>query len=212
MKSVIVKGEKRVALGKKDAKKLRAQDIVPAVLYGGEEVLHFAVSFSQLRKLIYTPSVFLVDLEIDGETHKAIMQDIQWHPVEEQVLHVDFFRIFDEKPIKLEVPINVIGLAPGITAGGKMKINLRRLKVKALAKDVPDTIDIDVSRIELGQSIKVSDLKGENLEFLNSKSSVVLAVNITRIAKTADDDELTSEEVEEGAEAEAEVEETTSNE
>ena len=203
MKSVVVKGEKRVALGKKDSKKLRSQEIVPAVLYGGEEVLHFAVSFSELRKIIYTPSVFLVDLEIDGETHKAIVQDIQWHPVEEQVLHVDFLVISDNKPIKIEVPINVIGLAPGITAGGKLKINLRRLKVKALAKDVPNTIDIDVTKIELGQSIKVGELAVENLEFLNSKSNVVLAVNVTRLAKSVDE-ELSIEEGEgeEGAEAE----------
>ena len=203
MKSVVVKGEKRVALGKKDAKKLRAQEIVPAVLYGGEEVLHFAVPFSELRKIIYTPSVFLVDLEIDGETHKAIMQDIQWHPVEEKVLHVDFYRISDDKLIKIEVPINVIGLAPGIAAGGKLKINLRRLKVKALAKDVPDTIDIDVTMVELGQSIKVSELAVENLDFLDSKSNVVLAVNVTRLAKIDDvDEELPTEEGEEGAEAE----------
>ena len=203
MKSVVVKGEKRVALGKKDAKKLRAQEIVPAVLYGGEEVLHFAVPFSELRKIIYTPSVFLVDLEIDGETHKAIMQDIQWHPVDERVLHVDFYRISDDKPIKIEVPINVLGLAPGITDGGKMKINLRRLKVKALAKDVPDTIDIDVTKVELGQSIKVSELAVENLDFLDSKSNVVLAVNVTRLAKLdVVDEELPTEEGEEGDEAE----------
>lgn len=208
MKSVVVKGEKRVALGKKDSKKLRSQEIVPAVLYGGEEVLHFAVSFSELRKIIYTPSVFLVDLEIDGETHKAIVQDIQWHPVEEQVLHVDFFRISDDKPVKIEVPINVIGLAPGITEGGKLKINLRRLKVKALAKDVPDTIDIDVTKVELGQSIKVGELAVENLEFLNSKSNVVLSVNVTRLAKLVDE-ELSTEE---GEGEEAEAEETKSEE
>ena len=202
MKSVVVKGEKRVALGKKESKKLRAQEIVPAVLYGGEEVLHFAVPFSELRKIIYTPSVFLVDLEINGETYKALMQDIQWHAVEEKVLHVDFLMISDDKPIKIEVPINVLGLAPGITAGGKMKINLRRLRVKALAKDVPDTIDIEVSKIELGQSIKVGEISVENLEFLNSKSNVVLAVNVTRLAKTTVGEEESGEEGEEGAEAE----------
>jgi large subunit ribosomal protein L25 len=201
MKTVVVKGQKRKSLGKKESKKLRSQEIVPSVLYGGDEPIHFAVPVSELRKVIYTPSVFLINLEIDGEIHPAIMQDIQWHPVEETILHVDFLRIQEDKPIKINVPINVIGLAKGIKGGGKLKINLRRLKVKALAKNIPDAIDIDVTRLGLSESIKVSELKVDNIELLDNKSNVVVAVVITRAAKSAagtgggsaEDDEDTDE-------------------
>lgn len=199
MKSVVIKGQKREALGKKDAKKLRAQEIVPAVLYGGDEPIHFSIPFSELRQLIYTPSVYLLDIDIDGEVYKAIMQDIQWHAVEEQVLHIDFLRIQEGNPVKIEVPVKVFGHAVGIKAGGKLKTNLRRLKVKALADDLPDTIDIDVTPLAIGQNIKVGDLDVENLEFLDNKSNVVVAVAVTRAAKSAAGAAL-GEDEEEGAE------------
>ena len=201
MKTVVIKGQKRETVGKKEAKKLRAQEIVPAVLYGGEEVIHFAIPFSELRSLIYTPNVYLINLDIEGETYPAIMQDIQWHPVEEQVLHVDFFKIEADKPIKIEVPVTVSGHAKGIQEGGKLSKNLRRLKVKALAKDLPDTINIDVTELSIGQSIKVGEVEAGNLELLDTKSNVIVAVTITRAAKSAAGDDDT-----EGEEAEAEGE------
>jgi len=185
MKSLTVKGEARKSLGKKDSHKLRAAEKAPAVLYGGEEPVHFSVDFSELRKLIYTPNVYLIDLDIDGTSYKAIMQDIQWHPVEEMVMHIDFLMIADDKPIKIDVPIKVTGHAKGIRAGGKLNTNLRRLKVKALATDIPDTINIDVTKLGLGQGIKVGDLKVENVEFLDPKSNVVVSVAITRAARSA---------------------------
>jgi large subunit ribosomal protein L25 len=212
MKTLIIKGQQRESLGKKDAKKLRAQELVPAVLYGGEVPVHFAVSFSELRKLVYTPSIFLIDIDLDGVTYKAIVQDIQWHPVEEQVLHIDFLRIQDEKPIKIAVPIQITGLAKGIKAGGKLKTNLRRLKVKALAENLPDDIKIDVTKLGIGQSIKVADLKVENLEFLDSKSNVVVAIITSRAAKSAagnlpEDEEEVSEGEAEGQTTEGSSEE-----
>ena len=185
MKTLVVKGQKRETIGKKEAKKLRAQEIIPAFLYGGEEPVHIAIPFSELRHLIYTPSVFLIDLDIDGTIYPAMMQDIQWHPVDEQVLHVDFLKIEDGKPIKIEVPVAISGLAKGIKQGGKLSKNLRRLKVKALAKDLPDTIDIDVTEVALGQSIKVADISIDNVELLDTKSNVIVAVTITRAAKSA---------------------------
>ncbi|MDX1283683.1 MAG: 50S ribosomal protein L25/general stress protein Ctc [Draconibacterium sp.] len=202
MKSVVVKGELRTSVGKKIAKRLRAEEKAPAVLYGGAEPVHFSVPFSELRKLVYTPSVYLIDLEIGGETHKAMMQDIQWHPVDEQVLHVDFLRIEDDKPVKIEVPIHVTGFAKGIKAGGKLNTNLRRLKVRALAADLPDTVEIDITELEIGQGIKVADLEIPNVEFLDTKSNVVVSVAITRAAKSAAGGELPEDE--EGAEAPAE--------
>lgn len=198
MKSLSIKGEARTSLGKKESKKLRDAGKAPAVLYGGEETIHFSVDFAELRQLIYTPSVFLIDLELDGKTHKAIVQDIQWHPVDEQVLHVDFLRISEDKPVKIEVPIKVFGHAKGIKAGGKLNTNLRRLKVKALAADLPDTVEIDVTKLGLGQSIKVADLGVDNVEFLDPKSNVVVSVAITRAARSAAGMASAEDEEEEG--------------
>jgi large subunit ribosomal protein L25 len=209
MKTVVIKGQKRTALGKKDSKKLRNQEIVPAVLYGGEEPIHFAVPFSELRKLVYTPSVYLIELDIDGQVYPALMQDVQWHAVEEQILHVDFLKIDNEKPVKIEVPVKITGLAKGIKAGGKLKSNLRRLKVKALASNLPDVITIDVTKLGIGDSIKVADLSVNNVEFLNNKSNLVVSIIVTRAAKSAAGD--IEEEEEEGQE-EGSTEETTSEE
>jgi large subunit ribosomal protein L25 len=202
MKTVVVKGQKREALGKKGAKLLRSQEIVPAVLYGAGEPVHFSVPFSELRQLVYTPGVYLIDLDIDGTVYSAIMQDVQWHAVEEQILHIDFLKIEEGKKIKIDVPVKVVGLAKGIKAGGKLKTNLRRLKVKALAKDLPDNIEIDVTKLGIGQSIKVDDLSLNNIELLDKKSNVVVAVNITRAARSAAGAVIDEEEESEGAAAE----------
>lgn len=199
MKSVVVKGELRKSLGKKDAKKLRAQEKAPAVLYGGDEPIHFSVSFAELRQLVYTPNVFLIDLDLEGTVYKAIMQDIQWHPVDEVVLHVDFLLVNDTKAIKINVPVKVDGFAKGIKKGGKLNTTLRRLSVRALAANLPDTIDIDVTKLDIGQSIKVGDLSIPGVELLDPKSSVIVSVSITRAAKSAGDS--ADEEEEEGEEA-----------
>ena len=185
MKTLVVKGQKRNALGKKEAKLIRSQELVPSVLYGAGEPIHFAVPFSEMRQLVYTPGVFLVDVDIDGTIYPAMMQDVQWHAVEEQILHVDFLKIEENKKIKIDVPVKVAGLAKGIKAGGKLKINLRRLKVKALAKDLPDSIEINVTKLGIGQSVKVADLSLKNIELLDKKSNVVVAVTITRAARSA---------------------------
>lgn len=185
MKTLVVKGQKRNSLGKKEAKLLRSQEIVPAVLYGAGDPVHFSVPFSELRQLVYTPGVFLIDLDIDGTVYPSIMQDIQWHAVNEQILHIDFLKIEENKKVKIDVPVKVTGLAKGIKAGGKLKTNLRRLKVKALAKDLPDNIEINVTKLGIGQSIKVGDLSLKDIEILDKKSNVVVAVTITRAARSA---------------------------
>jgi large subunit ribosomal protein L25 len=185
MKTLVVKGQKRNSLGKKEAKLLRSQELVPAVLYGAGEPVHFSLLFSELRQLVYTPGVFLVDLDIEGTVYPAIMQDIQWHAVEEQALHVDFLKIEENKKIKIDLPVKIVGLAKGIKAGGKLKSNLRRLKVKGLAKDLPDAIEVNVTKLGIGQSIKVGDLSLKDIEILDKKSNVVVAVTVTRAAKSA---------------------------
>ena len=205
MKSLVVEGKKRETLGKKEAKRLRTENIVPAVLYGGDEVIHFAVSFSDLRKLIYTPNVYLIDLDIEGEKYKAIIQDVQWHPVEEQILHIDFLKVEDDKAVKISIPVQLKGMAKGIKAGGKLKNNLRRLKVKALAENLPDVITIDVTELAIGQSIKVEDLEYDNVEFLDSSSSMVVSIITSRAAKSALGS-LPEDEEEEAAEVEGEAE------
>ena len=185
MKAVEIKGSLRTSLGKKDAKKLRVEGKVPCVLYGGEEPIHFQADASVFRKVVYTPNVYLINLNIDGTIYNAILQDIQFHPVAEQILHIDFLQISDDKPVKIEVPVKVEGYAKGMRSGGKMKLILRRLKVKGLVKDIPDTISVDISDLELGQSVKVNEVKVENLELLNSKSIPVVSVMITRAARAA---------------------------
>jgi len=202
MKSVTVKGTKREALGKKSAKRIREQGDVPAVLYGNDELMHITIPFSELRPLIYTPSVYLIDLEIDGEQHKAIIQDMQWHPVEEQVMHVDFLKVEDDKPVKINVPIVITGRAKGIKAGGKLKTNMRKLKIKALPKYLPDTIEIDITKLGIGDSYKVGELERENLEFLDNHSNLIVGVISSRAAMAGmllpEDEEEEEAEGEEG--------------
>lgn len=202
MESLKIAGQKRVSLGKKDAKKLREQGLVPGVLYGKDEVTHLAVPFSDLRPFIYTPNVYLIDLEIDGEVHKAMIQDVQWHPVDEQILHIDFLKIEADKPVKIGVPVKLVGTAKGIKAGGKLKVNMRKLRVKALAENLPDAIEVDITRLAIGDSIKVGELQRENLEFLDNKSNLIVGVISTRVAKSAM--ALPEDEEEEGAEGEGE--------
>ncbi|WP_299579915.1 50S ribosomal protein L25/general stress protein Ctc [uncultured Sunxiuqinia sp.] len=185
MKSIEIKGQVREGLGKKESKKLRNEGKVPCVLYGGEAPIHFVADAGDFRPLIYTPNVYLIDVEIDGTVYKAIMQDVQFHPVNDQILHVDFLRTSEDKPVKIEVPIKVEGYAKGMRSGGKLKTNLRRLRVKALPKDLPDTITIDITNLGLGDSFKVGQLDVENIEFLNSKSVPVVSIIITRAARAA---------------------------
>ncbi|SHF86676.1 LSU ribosomal protein L25P [Mariniphaga anaerophila] len=199
MKLLTVEGHKREALGKKDAKKLREEKLVPGVLYGNDEVVHLSVPFASLRPLIYTPNVYLIDLEVDGKTYTAMIQDVQWHPVEEEILHIDFLKIDADRPVKIAVPVKFVGMAKGAKAGGKLKVNMRKLRVKALADNLPDAIEVDITKLAIGDSIKVGQLQKENLEFLDNKSNLIVGVVSTRAAKSVtalDDDD---EEGEEGA-------------
>ncbi len=208
MKTVTIKGQKRETVGKKEAKRLRAQEIIPAVMYDGEEAIHLAIPFSELRSLVYTPDVYIVNLDIDGKIHSAIIQDVQWHPVEEQILHIDFLNIKKGTLVKTMIPVKTTGTAKGALEGGKLYVNLRKLKVKALPKNLPDNITIDVSDLGIGDNIQVKDIEVENLELLNVKSNVIVAVTVPRIAKTAEEEAEEEGGEEEGEETEAEGTET----
>jgi large subunit ribosomal protein L25 len=185
MKTIGIKGSVRQSIGKKSTKELRKNGMVPCVLYGGEEVIHFQAEESEFRKIIYTPKVFLLDIDVDGTVYKGILQDIQFHPVVEQILHIDFLKISDDKHVKIDIPVRTEGYAKGIQQGGALKLNLRTLRVKALAKDLPDEIVVDVTELALGQSTRVSDVSIEGIELLNTPSVPVATVSITRAARAA---------------------------
>ena len=185
MKSISIKATKRDVVGKKEAKRLRVEGLVPGVLYGGDEPVHFYAPEKEFKSLIYTPNVYLVDLDIDGTVTQSIIQATQFHPVREQLLHVDFLRTSAEKTVKVEIPVKVEGFAKGIRNGGKLKLNLRTLKVKAMVKYLPDAIVINVDDLDIGQSYKVASLEREHLEFLNAKAVPVVTIMITRAAKAA---------------------------
>ncbi len=192
MKSIEINGTERPDLGKKATRKLRKSNIVPCVLYGverGEDGLpvatHFSVHAEGLRKLIYTPEIYLVNLTIGDKTVNAVLKEIQFHPVKDNVLHVDFYQITENKPIVMEVPVHLEGLAEGVRSGGKLTLQIRKLKVKALYNAIPEYLAIDVTTLGLGKTIKVGDLHYEGLELMNAKDAVVCAVKLTRAARGA---------------------------
>jgi len=183
MKSIDIKGTLRSEFGKKGSRAIRKTDSVPCVIYGQGENVHFTVTNDSLRNLVYSPDIFVVNLDIDGKKIKAIMQDIQFHPVKDNILHVDFFEITETKPIAMEVPVSLEGLAEGVKAGGKLTLQLRKLKVKALYNAIPEKLVINVSNLGLGKTIQVRELSFEGLELLTAKEAVVCAVKLTRVAR-----------------------------
>lgn len=170
-------------VGKKPVKGIRKEGRVPAVLYGGEETIHLVIEEEALRNLVYTPNIYLVNLSIDGQMHKAIMKDIQFHPVTDRILHVDFLEVFDAKPIVMSVPVDLDGYAVGVKAGGKLTKDKRYLKVKATYENIPDRLHIDVSSLRLGKTIQVRELSFEGLQLMDAPNAVVCAVRLTRAAR-----------------------------
>ncbi len=192
MKSINVKGSVRTATGKKASRDLRKAGAVPCNLYGearGENGLPVALSFTstqeELRKLVYSPEIYSVNLNIDGKEYKAVMRELQFHPVTDMLLHVDFYEITDAKPIIMEVPVKLNGLAEGVKAGGKLAASVRKLKVRAPYTAIPERLDIDVTNLGLGKTIKVAELNFEGLELVTSPSVVVCQVKMTRSAMSA---------------------------
>lgn len=192
MKQISINGTARTELGKKAAKAIRNSGNVPCVLYGEKkdangqpEAIHFSVSEKEINKLIYTPHIYLVDINIDGEDHKGILKEVQFHPVKDNVLHIDFLEVHAEKPIVMGVPIAPQGLAEGVRAGGRLITMVRKLNVKALYSAIPEKLNIDVTALQLGKSIKVGDLHFENLELVTPKEVIVCTVKMTRAAMGA---------------------------
>lgn len=191
MKSYDLKGTARTTTGKKACRDMRKQGLVPCNIYGEKKdgktpvAENFTVSANDVRNLIYTPDIFSVNLNIDGKECKAVIKELQFHPVTDALLHIDFYEITEKKPIVMEVPIKLNGLAEGVRAGGKLSASVRRLKVKAPYSAIPERLDIDVTKLELGKTIKVGELSFEGLEMVTSPSVVVCQVKMTRSAVSA---------------------------
>ena len=176
MKTIDVKGTARPETGKKSTREIRKAGSVPCNLYGTKKdengnivATSFTVPNEGLRNLIYTPHIYTVNLDIDGKTCKAIMKEIQFHPVKDNVLHVDFYEITEDQPIVMEVPVQLEGLAEGVRAGGKLQLQVRKLKVKATYDKIPERLVVDVTSLGLGKTIKVGELSFEGLEILNAR-------------------------------------------
>ncbi len=187
MKTYELKGEIRDDFGKKAARSYRSEGLIPCVVYGGhgEENVNFVVKSSDVRNLVYTPEVFLVNLDLGSKKMMATLKDLQFHPVKDTILHIDFLHVFDSVPVVIEIPVRLQGLAAGVKAGGKLSLDLRKLKVKGLAANLPEVLTINVEALELGKSIQVGELDFENLELLTPKNAVVCRVQLTRAARGA---------------------------
>ncbi|HEY5499441.1 MAG TPA: 50S ribosomal protein L25/general stress protein Ctc [Bacteroidales bacterium] len=173
----------RAEYGKKAAKIVRKEGNVPCVLYGGEEVVHFQLLENDTNAFIFTPDIFTIELNLDGKKYMSILKDAQFHPVKDNVLHLDFMQIFEEKPIVMDVPVHLSGLAQGVKDGGKLSQELRKLKVKGLYKNIPEFLNIDVTKLELGKTMQVGTLSFDNIEIISAKQAVVCAVKLTRVAR-----------------------------
>ena len=211
MKEINVSGKKREDLGKKASKQLRKEGYVPCNIYGAAqadgkpEALAFAAPMSELRKVVYTPHIYVINLNIDGESHTAILKELQFHPVTDALLHVDFYAVNDQKPITIGIPVKLVGLAQGVRDGGRMNLSIRKVNVTAPYQRIPEHLDIDVTNLKIGKSIKVGQLNFEGLEMATPKDVVVCSVKMTRAANGSTGTE-TAEEGEAAAEGESEGE------
>ena len=207
MKSITIQGTKRETVGKKSTKALRDAELVPCVVYGGAETLNFSAEEKSFKGLVYTPEAHTVSIEVDGKTIPAVLQDIQFHPLTDKILHADFYQLSDDKPVVMEVPVRLTGRAKGVVAGGAMRQTYRKLKVKAIPANLPDEIVVDVTPLKIGSKLYVGAIKAEGFSFMHPDNAVVVAVKMSRTAAkggAADDEE------EETAEGEAPAAEETS--
>ncbi len=180
MKTVSLSGSLRENVGKKDAKMHRKEFKVPCVMYGGKEQIHFVADEKGLMKIMHTPVAHIFVLSVGGQKHNTIVQDVQYHPVTDRMLHVDFMEIIPEKPVTIGIPIRVIGTAPGVLRGGKLVKKMRKLVIKALVQHLPDEVIVSIDGLEIGDSVKVSDMVLENVTFLDPASSVILGIRTAR--------------------------------
>jgi len=197
MKSITINGSKREVVGKKATAALRNAGMVPCVVYGGDEPIHFQSPELSFNKLVYTPDVHTVVIELDGVKVNAILQDIQFHPVTDRILHIDFYQIFDDKEVMMEIPVRVSGNSRGVKNGGVLRIVTRKLRVKAIPKNLPDFINADITEMKIGAKMYITAVKEDTFSILHTDNTVICQI---RTSRTAVDDEEEEEEGEEGAE------------
>lgn len=201
MKSITIQGTKRESVGKKSTKALRDAELVPCVVYGGEALLNFSAEEKAFKGLVYTPEAHTVSIEVDGKTIPAVLQDIQFHPITDKILHVDFYQLSDDKPVVMEVPVRITGRSKGVVAGGVLRQSFRKLKVKAIPANLPDEIVVDVTPLRIGNKLYVGGIKTEGYSFMHPDNAVVVAVKMSRNAMKGgaaamdDEDEEEAEEV-----------------
>jgi len=205
MKSITIDGSQRESVGKKATKALRNAGQVPCVLYGGDKPVHFAAPELAFSKLVYTPNAHTVVINLStGETLNAVLQDIQFHPVSDRILHVDFYQLFEDKEIALDIPVNLVGNSKGVKNGGVLRRNNRKLRIKALPANLPDFIEIDIAPLKIGDKVAVGDLPGGDYTFLHTDNTVVCQIKTARTAIVDEEEEEEGEEGVEGAETAAE--------
>ena len=185
MKSITIKGSKRESVGKKATKALRNADMVPCVIYGGDQPLHFAAEAKSFKNLVYTPNVYTASIEVDGNTIPAILQDIQFHPVSDKILHVDFYQLFEDKEVTMNIPVRLVGKSKGVMVGGALRHNIRKLKVRALPANLPDFIEADITELEIGNKLYVTALRSDKFTILHPDNTVVAQVRMSRNAAKA---------------------------
>lgn len=185
MKSITIKGSERESVGKAATRAARNAGMVPCVLYGGDQPVHFTAEEMAFKGLVYTPNVHTVVIDLAGKTYEAILQDIQFHPVSDKILHIDFYQLDPTKEITMEVPVKVIGNSKGVMAGGVLRLNQRKLKVRALPANLPDYVEADITDLEMGNKLYVTKLPTENFKLLNPDNTVVAQVRISRAAMKA---------------------------
>ena len=182
MKSITIKGSKRESVGKVSTKALRNAGKVPCVIYGRDQPVHFSAEEKAFKNLVYTPNVYTAKIELDGQTYNAILQDIQFHPVSDKILHIDFYQLFEEKEITMNIPVRLVGSAKGVMVGGALRHNLRKLRVKALPANLPDFIDADITELQIGNKLYVTELRNDNYTLLHPDNTVVAQVRMSRNA------------------------------
>jgi large subunit ribosomal protein L25 len=181
MKTIFLKGESRAEVGTRTAKALRAEGKVPCNMYGlADGNLNFAVYQADFKNLVYTPNVYKVKIELDGKNYDAILQDIQFHPVSDMIIHCDFVAVDENKPVVMDIPVRVVGNSPGVRAGGKLVKKLNRLRVRGLIKNLPDFIDVSIDTLEIGQSAKVAHVQVSGFDLLDSPANAIVSVKTTR--------------------------------
>lgn len=200
MKSVALSGNNRAEKGSSKSNILRKEEKVPCVIYGGKENIHFSVNEILFSKIVHSPEVYFIDLDIDGKKYKAIIKAVQYHPVTDRPIHVDFLEVNENKVLTVSIPIQLNGNARGVLNGGKLRMVTRKLKVSGLPNAIPEAVEIDITNLRIGQSIKVGEIKVDGLTFLDASNAVVVAIKRSRVASAEEEDEDT----EEGAEASAE--------